>query len=88
MVSTVMTGSTDALEVLFDSTQAAPRHVEADDQSNAHNTQAVLREARIVQNVIYSLSEPSEELLDLWDRCRFTRLGWFTAQEAITYIDL
>ncbi|KAL4864722.1 hypothetical protein BDV12DRAFT_205553 [Aspergillus spectabilis] len=32
--------------------------------------------------------QPSEEVLDLWDKCRFVRQGWFTAQEAVTYLDL
>ncbi|GME39304.1 hypothetical protein GTA08_BOTSDO00187 [Neofusicoccum parvum] len=34
------------------------------------------------------LSEADEELLDLWKNCRFVRMGWFTAREAVTYVDL
>lgn len=34
------------------------------------------------------LSAASDEVLDLWKSCRFVRMGWFTAREAVTYIDL
>lgn len=34
------------------------------------------------------LSAASEEVLDLWKNCRFVRMGWFTAREAVTYVDL
>lgn len=37
---------------------------------------------------ILALSEPADAILDMWDKCRFVRQGWFTAQEAVTYIDL
>ena len=37
---------------------------------------------------ITRLSQPEDPTLDLWDKCRFVRQGWFTAQEAVTYIDL
>lgn len=34
------------------------------------------------------LSSATPEILRLWNRCRFVKQGWFTAREAITYIDL
>lgn len=37
---------------------------------------------------ILALSEPTDATLDMWDRCRFVRQGWFTSQEAVTYVDL
>jgi hypothetical protein len=37
---------------------------------------------------IETLSEPSEETLDLWDKSRFVRQGFFTGQEAVSYVDL
>lgn len=37
---------------------------------------------------ILALSEPTDAILDMWDKCRFVRQGWFTSQEAVTYIDL
>jgi hypothetical protein len=37
---------------------------------------------------ILTLSEPTDATLDMWDKCRFVRQGWFTSQEAVTYVDL
>lgn len=34
------------------------------------------------------LSWPTDDVMDVWDKCRFVRQGWFTSQEAVTYIDL
>lgn len=34
------------------------------------------------------LSSVTPEILRLWNRCRFVKQGWFTAREAVTYIDL
>jgi hypothetical protein len=34
------------------------------------------------------LSSVSHDLLKLWNRCRFIKQGWFSAREAVTYIDL
>lgn len=34
------------------------------------------------------LSRADDDVLDWWDKCRFVRQGWFTAQEAVTYLDL
>lgn len=41
-----------------------------------------------VYTPIFKLSQASEDVLDMWERCRFVRQGWFTAQEAVTYLDL
>jgi hypothetical protein len=37
---------------------------------------------------VHRLTEAEVSTYDLWDKCRFVRQGWFTAQEAITYVDL
>jgi len=37
---------------------------------------------------VSNLSFPSDDVLDVWGRCRFVIQGWFTAQEAVTLIDL
>lgn len=34
------------------------------------------------------LSSVTPETLRLWNKCRFVKQGWFTAREAVTYIDL
>lgn len=34
------------------------------------------------------LAQPREDILQLWESVRFVRQGWFTAREAVTYLDL
>jgi hypothetical protein len=34
------------------------------------------------------LSHVSKDVLSVWEACRFVRMGWFTAREAVTFIDL
>ena len=34
------------------------------------------------------ISEVTQETLQVWEACRFVRMGWFTAREAVTFIDL
>lgn len=34
------------------------------------------------------MSQPSPETLKIWTTCRYVQMGWFSAHEAITYVDL
>lgn len=34
------------------------------------------------------ISEVASETLQIWEACRFVKMGWFTAREAVTFIDL
>jgi hypothetical protein len=34
------------------------------------------------------ISNATHDTLDVWNACRFVRMGWFTAREAITFVDL
>lgn len=38
--------------------------------------------------VRHALSNPAQSTLDVWKSYRFVKSGWFTAQEAVTYVDL
>lgn len=93
--STIVTGSNDALDILSDA--AGPQHsVAGSTPSQARLPNNVISTGPTVQPggfhglgfTITSLSEPDDATLDLWDKCRFVREGCFTAQEAVTYIDL
>ncbi|KAL4873041.1 hypothetical protein BDV12DRAFT_115848 [Aspergillus spectabilis] len=42
--------------------------------------------ARIIRPV--ELSHATNEVLDIWEACRFVMMGWFTSREAVTLIDL
>ena len=33
------------------------------------------------------LSDASIETLNVWEACRFVKMGWFTSREAVTFID-
>ena len=34
------------------------------------------------------MSQPSPETLRIWTSCRYVQMGWFSAHEAVTYVDL
>jgi hypothetical protein len=34
------------------------------------------------------MSDVASETLQIWEACRFVKMGWFTAREAVTFIDL
>ncbi|KAJ5825596.1 hypothetical protein N7474_002734 [Penicillium riverlandense] len=34
------------------------------------------------------ISDAARETLDIWEACRFVKQGWFTAREAVTFIDM
>ncbi|KAK7224673.1 hypothetical protein V2G26_012676 [Clonostachys chloroleuca] len=100
VIATPLTGTHDALEVLSD---AVPRGEPAVDlgaqtvtPSLSHNSAPSPAQGPTVIPTttgglgftVSVLSSPDEATLDLWDRSRFVRQGWFTAQEAVTYIDL
>ncbi|KAL4894229.1 hypothetical protein BDV59DRAFT_207238 [Aspergillus ambiguus] len=93
MMSTILARPRDALDILFDAAQsraeALPSHSQdlyAQASVNSANPSSIISESGLVP--VSGLSQPDDEVLDLWDKCRFVRQGWFTAQEAVTYLDL
>ncbi|OJJ30505.1 hypothetical protein ASPWEDRAFT_55076 [Aspergillus wentii DTO 134E9] len=34
------------------------------------------------------ISKASKETLNVWEACRFVKMGWFTSREAVTFVDL
>ncbi|KAL3465073.1 hypothetical protein BJX64DRAFT_285936 [Aspergillus heterothallicus] len=96
VMSTIFTRPSDALDVLFDA--ARPGQDEDDRDMNQGHANAGFSAAGVFGALnlvsksglvaVSALSQPSEEVLDLWDKCRFVRQGWFTGQEAVTYLDL
>lgn len=101
VVTSLVKGSNDALDVLSevagvlhnaaispleplpgrpsDSPQHLPVAIPANERPDCHSG---------VGFHILALSEPTDATLDMWDKCRFVRQGWFTSQEAVTYVDL
>ena len=84
VVSSMVTGPNDALDILFDAASSSAGPVNR--SRNLSLPQVDLPSSFIP--IIRELSDPQDNVLDLWDRCRFVRQGWFTAQEAVTYVDL
>ncbi|KAE8153292.1 hypothetical protein BDV25DRAFT_169174 [Aspergillus avenaceus] len=91
VMSTIFTRPSDALDVLFD---AARNNLDESPSSQGMTGRGtagggatkIVLDGGLVS--VPGLSQPSEDILDLWDKCRFVRQGWFTAQEAVTYLDL
>jgi hypothetical protein len=97
VMRTVVSSGNDALNLLFE----AAHHRDAMDNSQdmrASNSQPYETprsgpsldpsspftfRAQPVQ-----MSQPSPETLRIWTSCKFVQMGWFTAHEAITYVDL
>lgn len=93
--STIVTGTNDALDFL--STAAGQHSIAGSAPSQGHPSASHVQSdgPKVVSGgsngvgfTITALSEPDDACLDMWDKCRFVRQGWFTAQEAVTYIDL
>ncbi|KAM5355129.1 hypothetical protein ACJ41O_001775 [Fusarium nematophilum] len=94
--STIVTGTNDALDILSDavgqqhsiagSTPSQPP--QANNLIQTDGPRVIPGGYNGLGFTITVLSEPDDATLDLWDKCRFVRQGWFTAQEAVTYIDL
>lgn len=36
----------------------------------------------------YAISELPTDLIETWNAYRFVKMGWFSAEEAVTYVDL
>ena len=85
MISTVTSGSADALNLLFGSARPDEPNVGRRERGERPR---VNRSVEGMGFTITTLSDPEDDVLDMWDKCRFVRQGWFTAQEAVTYVDL
>lgn len=96
VMRTVLSSSKDALGVLF---KAAEERELPGDPVEPHNSNSGLPihdspkstyTATIAPAPIppSKLSSPAPAVLEIWDACRFVRQGWFSAREAVTYIDL
>ncbi|KAL5121458.1 hypothetical protein ACEQ8H_000530 [Pleosporales sp. CAS-2024a] len=98
VMRTVVSSGSDALNLLFE----AANHRDAMDNQEQSGSQAYETprsgatgfdgvpsspfhtfKAQPVQ-----MSTPSPETLKVWTSCRFVQMGWFSAHEAVTYVDL
>ncbi|KAH9217564.1 C6 transcription factor [Leptodontidium sp. 2 PMI_412] len=84
----VVTKPGDALNLLFDASR--PMDQDSTFSQTGHGLQHFDAPGSTpgLTPAVSILSYPTDEVMDVWDKCRFVRQGWFTSQEAVTYIDL
>ncbi|KAF1363861.1 hypothetical protein EJ07DRAFT_162411 [Lizonia empirigonia] len=97
VMRTVVSSGSDALNLLFE----AANHRGAIDNPEANGSQAYETPRSGPSNGYdagspfhtfraqpVQMSTPSPETLKIWTSCRFVQMGWFSAHEAVTYVDL
>ncbi|KAF2640485.1 hypothetical protein P280DRAFT_451215 [Massarina eburnea CBS 473.64] len=101
VMRTVVSSGSDALNLLFEAAnhrdalenqeQATSQHYDTPQSGTPYPPQGhdggaaspFTFKAQPVQ-----MSRPSQETLKVWTSCRFVQMGWFSAHEAVTYVDL
>jgi hypothetical protein len=102
MMRTVVASGNDALNILFEAATAQEdNHADTSSESIAgppsagpsnhdrtpgNYESAFDPVARVVRPV--QLSAVAQDTLNVWEACRFVKMGWFTAREAVTFVDL
>jgi hypothetical protein len=99
VMRTVVSSGSDALNLLFE----AAHHRDAMDSQEQSGSQAYETprsgpsgfENGVPSSPFHTfraqpvqMSTPSPETLKIWTSCRFVQMGWFSAHEAVTYVDL
>lgn len=103
MMRTVVASGNDALNILFEAATAQSQEHEASQKSplkgdfssnQAQSQSSIEYEASMIREPVIrsvapiSLVKATQETLKIWARCRFVKMGWFTAREAVTFVDL
>lgn len=104
VMRTVVSSGNDALNILFRAAEAsnmndlatASKGSTTHSSPNVHPNQQQYRDPGTVASFgtaptapdYPALSTVEPEVLRVWEACRFVKLGWFTAAQAVTYIDL
>ncbi|GMG15345.1 unnamed protein product [Aspergillus oryzae] len=71
VMSTILARPSDALDVLFDAARPGVDESPSSQARDRDKTQTVVSASGLVS--VSGLSHPSEDVLDLWDRCRFEK---------------
>ena len=99
VMRTVVSSGSDALNLLF---EAANHRDAIDNQEQAasqayetprsgpsgYNNDMPSSPFHTFRAQPVQMSTPSPETLKVWTSCRFVQMGWFSAHEAVTYVDL
>jgi hypothetical protein len=96
---TVVSSGNDALNLLFEA--AAHTHTQTDGLESGREAAGYgvsERQYRTIPQAVaigtspaapppVEISSSVTNLLGVWESCRFVKMGWFTAREAITFVD-
>lgn len=86
VMRTLVSNGNDALRLLF---QAATEHGDAGSMGMAPPTQPPGHAQTIASEASQQRPvPPPSSVLQLWAAFRFVKMGWFTAEEAVQYMDL
>ncbi|KAJ9667364.1 hypothetical protein H2201_002565 [Coniosporium apollinis] len=96
---TIVSSGNDALNLLYEAANHEATNREDADASNAGLPQAadayygtpgstLSVGTAPVATMPVRVSSASSDVLRVWNACRFVRMGWFRAEEAVTYVDL
>ncbi|KAF2755155.1 hypothetical protein EJ05DRAFT_494195 [Pseudovirgaria hyperparasitica] len=97
VMRTVVSNSKDALDILFQAAEHPNSRTDegqSEDETSATNVQtttyqtptASLSTFPFTHSLVTTRSSP--EVLKTWNACRFVRMGLFSAEEALTYVEL
>lgn len=99
VMRTVVSSGSDALNLLFEAAHHRDA-MEAQEQSGSQSYETPRSGPSAYDNGMpaspfhtfraqpVQMSTPSQETLKVWTACRFVQMGWFSAHEAVTYVDL
>lgn len=92
MLMTVVSNGNDALNLLFEAARHDGRDLDSvrgtDLTSQASDFLTTSPSWPVQVPNIASLPELSPELAEVWNAYRFVRMGWFSAEEAVWFIDM
>lgn len=92
VMRTVVSSGNDALNILFEAASAErnPRIPALDSTNERFVDEGSIRSPATspVVTLPRDLPQVRPETLRIWSSCRFVTMGWLTARDAITYIDL
>jgi hypothetical protein len=97
MIRTIVSSGNDALNLLFE----AAAHTQDDGVQSkrkapaygtSHKHYQTMPEAVAIGTspaaaLPVKISDSVTDLLSVWESCRFVKMGWFSAREAITLVD-
>lgn len=84
VVRTVVASSSDAVGLLFRAAEDSDS--EGSDSANQRDSDHPTVSS-VFSHSLHTREPVSAEVLDLWNQHRFVRQGWFTAREAVAYIE-